>query len=53
MRRRAKDETIVVSDGLYIIDMDGVFHFYVLIATAKTAVSQSSASWTTMASIVR
>mgnify|MGYP006295128455 CR=1 FL=1 len=28
MGRRAKDETIVVSDGLYLKDMDGVFHCY-------------------------
>ena len=28
MERRANDETIVVSDGLFLKDMDGVLHCY-------------------------
>ena len=32
MGRKAKDETIVVNDGLYLIDKDGVFHCYFRLA---------------------
>jgi integrase len=32
MGRRAKDETIVVNDGLYLTDKDGVYHCYFRLA---------------------